>query len=80
MTFGLKDWQIILHERFPDAYLAMFDGIKFTVNIGKLVSQYLPRCSGGLGNLVFELLASMNTGKIEAGALPAITIAIFIGV
>ncbi len=78
---GLTDWQIVRHIRLPNSYPAMFAGIKFAAILANGIAILTAIIgSGGLGSLVFEGLASFNTNKILAGALPAVVIAIFIDV
>lgn len=78
---GLTDFQIIRYIRLPNAYAPMFAGIKFAGILANSIAILTAIIgSGGLGRLVFEGLASFNTEKVIAGALPAILIAVFIDV
>jgi len=78
---GLTDFQIIRHIRIPNAYPAMFAGIKFAAILANSIAILTAIIgSGGLGRIVFEGLASFNTEKILAGAIPAILIAISIDI
>jgi osmoprotectant transport system permease protein len=78
---GLTDWQIIRHIRFPNAYPAVFAGIKFAAILANSIAILTAIIgSGGLGSLVFEGLAQNNIDKIAAGAVPAIILAIFIDI
>lgn len=76
---GLTRWQIDRHIRFPNAYPAMFAGIKFAgilTNSIAILTAIIG--SGGLGELVFEGLIGFRTDLLLAGALPAIVLAMFI--
>jgi osmoprotectant transport system permease protein len=76
---GLTDWQIIKYIRFPNAYPAIFAGIKFAAILANSVAVLTAIIgSGGLGTLVFEGLASVNMIKMLSGAIPAIIIAVFL--
>jgi osmoprotectant transport system permease protein len=76
---GLTDWQIIRYIRFPNAYPAIFAGIKFAAILANSVAILTAIIgSGGLGSVIFEGLAGVNIATLMAGALPAIGIAVFI--
>ncbi len=78
---GMSEWQIHRYIRLPNAYPAMFAGIKFAailVNSIAILTAYIG--SGGLGELIFEGLVQFNNEKILAGAIPAILIAITIDI
>ena len=78
---GMSEWQIHRYIRLPNAYPAIFAGIKFAailVNSVAILTAYIG--SGGLGELIFEGLISFNNEKIFAGAIPAILIALIIDV
>ncbi|NPE27479.1 ABC transporter permease [Methanococcoides sp. SA1] len=74
---GLNEWQILRYVRLPNAYPAIFAGIKFAfilINSIAILTAYIG--SGGLGELIFQGLVAFNNEKILAGAIPAILIAI----
>jgi osmoprotectant transport system permease protein len=76
---GLTRWQIDRHIRFPNAYPAMFAGIKFAGILANSIAILTAIIgSGGLGELVFEGLIGFRTDLLLAGALPAIVLAMFI--
>ena len=78
---GLTTWQINRQIRFPNAYPAMFAGIKFAAILANSIAILTAIIgSGGLGELVFEGLIAFNMNKILAGAMPAIVLALFIDV
>jgi osmoprotectant transport system permease protein len=78
---GLTEWQIVRYVRLPNAYPAMFAGIKFAAILANSIAILTAIIgSGGLGRLVFEGLASFNNEKIIAGSVPAIVIAILMDV
>jgi osmoprotectant transport system permease protein len=78
---GLTEWQVIRHIRFPNAYPAIFAGLKFAAILANSIAVLTAIIgSGGLGSLVFEGLAQNNIDKIAAGAVPAIILAILIDV
>jgi osmoprotectant transport system permease protein len=76
---GLTRWQIDRYIRFPNAYPAMFAGIKFAGILANSIAILTAIIgSGGLGELVFEGLIGFRTDLLLAGALPAIVLAMFI--
>jgi osmoprotectant transport system permease protein len=78
---GLTEWQVIRHIRFPNAYPAIFAGLKFAAILANSIAVLTAIIgSGGLGSLVFEGLAQNNVDKIAAGAIPAIILAILIDI
>jgi osmoprotectant transport system permease protein len=78
---GLTEWQAIRNIRFPNAYPAMFAGIKFAAILANSIAVLTAIIgSGGLGTLIFEGLAQNNIDKIAAGAIPAIMLAIAIDI
>ncbi len=78
---GLTGWQINRYIRLPNAYPAMFAGIKFAAILANSIAVLTAIIgSGGLGGLVFDGLISFNTSKILAGALPAIALALLINI
>jgi len=76
---GLTEWQIIRRIRMPNAYSAIFAGLKFAVILANSIAILTTIIgSGGLGTIIFAGLSNFNTDKIIAGSLPTIGIAIFI--
>ncbi len=76
---GLSEWEIIRYVRLPNAYPAIFAGVKFAAILANSVAILTAMIgSGGLGSLVFEGLAGVNMMKMLSGALPAIGIALFL--
>jgi osmoprotectant transport system permease protein len=76
---GLTNWEIDRYIRFPNAYPAMFAGIKFAGILANSIAILTAIIgSGGLGELVFEGLIGFRTDLLLAGALPAIVLAMFI--
>ncbi|WP_135605457.1 ABC transporter permease [Methanococcoides sp. NM1] len=78
---GLNKWQILRYIRLPNAYPAIFAGIKFAsilINSIAILTAYIG--SGGLGELIFDGLVGFNNEKILAGAIPAILIALTLDV
>ena len=76
---GLSQWQIIRYIRLPNAYPAMFAGIKFAAILANSIAVLTAFIgSGGLGEIIFQGLIGYNTKTLLAGALPAILLAIFI--
>lgn len=76
---GLTEFQIIRHIRLPNAYPAIFAGIKFAAILANSIAVLTALIgSGGLGSMIFEGLTNFNTTKILAGTLPVICIALFL--
>lgn len=76
---GLTEFQIIRHVRLPNAYPAIFAGIKFAAILANSIAVLTALIgSGGLGSMIFEGLTNFNTTKILAGTLPVICIALFL--
>jgi osmoprotectant transport system permease protein len=76
---GLSQWQIHRYIRLPNAYPAMFAGIKFAgilANSIAVLTAFIG--SGGLGEIIFQGLIGYNTSTLLAGAIPAIMLAILI--
>ncbi len=76
---GLNQWQIHRYIRLPNAYPAMFAGIKFAgilANSIAVLTAFIG--SGGLGEIIFQGLIGYNTNTLLSGAIPAIMLAIFI--
>ena len=76
---GLTDWQILINIRFPNAYPAIFAGIKFAAILANGIAILTAIIgSGGYGEIVFSGLAQFNTDKVLLGVAPVIVIAISI--
>lgn len=76
---GLTDFQIIRYVRLPNAYPAIFAGIKFAAILANSIAVLTALIGGGrLGSLIFEGLSNFNSAKILAGTLPVIGIAFFL--
>ena len=76
---GLSEWQIQRYIRFPNAYPAMFAGIKFAAILTNSIAVLTAFIgSGGLGEIIFQGLIGYNTEKLLLGAIPAILLALFI--
>jgi len=76
---GLSQWQIHRHIRLPNAYPAIFAGIKFAAILANsiaVLTAYIG--SGGLGEIIFQGLIGYNTKTLLIGAIPAIGLAILI--
>ncbi len=76
---GLSQWHINRYIRLPNAYPAMFAGIKFAgilANSIAVLTAFIG--SGGLGEIIFQGLIGYNTSTLLAGAIPAIMLAILI--
>ncbi|HWR25283.1 MAG TPA: ABC transporter permease [Methanosarcina sp.] len=76
---GLTDFQIIKHVRLPNAYPAIFAGIKFAAILANSIAVLTALIGGGgLGSMIFEGLTNFNTTRVLAGTLPVIGIALFL--
>jgi len=76
---GLTEFQIIRYVRLPNAYPAIFAGIKFAAILANSIAVLTALIGGGgLGSMIFEGLTNFNTTKILAGTLPVIGIALFL--
>ncbi|WP_370573879.1 ABC transporter permease [Methanomethylovorans sp.] len=76
---GLSEWQILRYIRLPNAYPAMFAGIKFAAILANSIAVLTAFIgSGGLGEIIFQGLIGYNTGKLLSGAIPAIVLALLI--
>jgi osmoprotectant transport system permease protein len=74
---GLTEFQTIRHVRLPNAYPAIFAGIKFAAILANSIAVLTALIgSGGLGSIIFEGLTNFNTARILAGTLPVIGIAL----
>jgi osmoprotectant transport system permease protein len=76
---GLTEFQIMRYVRLPNAYPAIFAGIKFAAILANSIAVLTALIGGGgLGSMIFEGLTNFNTAKILAGTLPVICIALFL--
>ncbi len=76
---GLTELQIIRHVRLPNAYPAIFAGIKFAAILANSIAVLTALIGGGgLGSMIFEGLTNFNTARVLAGTLPVIGIALFL--
>ncbi len=76
---GLSEWQIQRYIRFPNAYPAMFAGIKFAAILANSIAVLTAFIgSGGLGEIIFQGLIGYNTSTLLAGSIPAVMLAICI--
>ncbi len=76
---GLTEFQIIRNVRLPNAYPAIFAGVKFAAILANSIAVLTALIGGGgLGSMIFEGLTNFNTAKILAGTLPVIAIALFL--
>ncbi|MDD3246859.1 MAG: ABC transporter permease [Methanosarcina sp.] len=76
---GLTEFQVIRYVRLPNAYPAIFAGIKFAAILANSIAVLTALIGGGgLGSMIFEGLTNFNTTKILAGTLPVIAIALFL--
>ncbi|MFY1113075.1 MAG: ABC transporter permease [Methanosarcinaceae archaeon] len=76
---GLTEFQIIRNVRLPNAYPAIFAGLKFAAILANSIAVLTALIGGGgLGSMIFEGLTNFNTTKILAGTLPVIAIALFL--
>ncbi|MGB3907455.1 MAG: ABC transporter permease [Methanomethylovorans sp.] len=76
---GLSEWQIQRYIRFPNAYPAMFAGIRFSAILANSIAVLTAFIgSGGLGGIIFQGLIGYNAEKLLLGAIPAIFLAMLI--
>ena len=76
---GLTSWQILLYIRLPNAYPAIFAGIKFAAILANSIAILTAIIgSGGYGEIVFSGLSQYNINRLLIGVIPVILIAIFI--
>jgi len=76
---GLTDFQILRNVRLPNAYPAIFAGIKFAAILANSIAVLTALIGGGgLGSMIFEGFTNFNTAKVLAGVLPVIGIALFL--
>ena len=76
---GMSDWQVLTKVQVPLAKSALFAGIRLavisTIGIGTIASAIN---AGGLGDLLFDGLRTMNTVKILWGSLLTAGLAILL--
>ncbi|MGB9938652.1 ABC transporter permease [Methanosarcina sp.] len=76
---GLTDLQILRNVKLPNAYPAIFAGIKFAAILANSIAVLTALIGGGgLGSMIFEGFTNFNTAKVLAGVLPVIGIALFL--
>ena len=76
---GMTDFQVLRYVRLPNAYPAIFAGIKFAAILANSIAVLTALIGGGgLGSMIFEGLTNFNTSKILAGTFPVILIALFL--
>jgi osmoprotectant transport system permease protein len=76
---GLTPWQILRFIRLPNAYPAIFAGIKFAAILANSIAILTAIIgSGGYGEIVFSGLSQYNINRLLLGVIPVILIAIFI--
>ena len=74
---GLTPFQILRNIRFPNAYPAIFSGIKFASILANGIAVLSVIVgSGGYGEIIFPALNQINFTKIIIGVLPVIFISI----
>jgi len=78
---GLNEREILLYVRFPNAYPAIFAGVKFAAVIANSVAIITSLIgAGGLGEFIYEGLSNLNMTKVLKGAIPAIIIAVLLDI
>ena len=78
---GLNKREILFYVRFPNAYPAIFAGIKFAAVIANSVAIITSLIgAGGLGEFIYEGLTNLNISKVLRGAIPAILIAVLLDI
>ncbi len=78
---GLNEREILIYVRFPNAYPAIFAGVKFAAVIANSVAIITSLIgAGGLGEFIYEGLSNLNMSKVLRGAIPAIIIAVLLDV
>jgi osmoprotectant transport system permease protein len=74
---GLTQGQILRNIRFPNAYPAIFAGIKFASILANGIAVLSVIIgSGGYGEIIFPALNQFNMTKLIIGVLPVIIISI----
>jgi len=75
---GLTDWQILINVRIPNAYPAIFAGLKFAFILANGISILTAFIgSGGYGDMIFMNI-NRNLSAVFMYILPVIIIAIFV--
>ena len=78
---GLNKREILFYVRFPNAYPAIFAGVKFAAVIANSVAIITSLIgAGGLGEFIYEGLTNLNMAKVLRGAIPSIIIAILLDI
>jgi len=78
---GLNEREILIYVRFPNAYPAIFAGVKFAAVIANSVAIITSLIgAGGLGEFIYEGLTNLNMTKVLRGAIPAIVIAVLLDI
>ena len=76
---GLTEFQILRYIRFPNAYPAIFSGIKFAAILANSIAILTAMIgSGGFGTNVFKYIHQYNIPNLIYSIIPVIIIAIFI--
>jgi osmoprotectant transport system permease protein len=77
---GLTKWQILRHVRIPNAYPAIFTGLKFAFILANGIAVLTAFIgSGGYGDLIFMNI-NRNLTAVFMYILPVIFIAIFVDI
>jgi len=78
---GLTEWQILRFIRFPNAYSAIFAGIKFSAILANSIAILTAMIgSGGYGENVFKYIHQYNLTLLIYSIMPVIIIAICIDI
>jgi osmoprotectant transport system permease protein len=76
---GLTQFQILRYIRFPNAYPAIFSGIKFAAILANSIAILTAMIgSGGFGTNVFKYIHQYNIPNLIYSIIPVIIIAILI--
>ena len=77
VAMGMTDGQLLRRLELPLAAGVILAGVRVATVIGVgLATIAAPIGAGGLGTLVFSGLASLDNGRILAGAIPAAALAL----
>jgi len=77
---GLTDWQILIHVRIPNAYPAIFAGLKFAFILANgiaIITAFIG--SGGYGDMIFMNI-NRNLTAVFLYILPVILLAIIVDI
>jgi len=77
---GLTDWQILIHVRIPNAYPAIFAGLKFAFILANgiaIITAFIG--SGGYGDMIFMNI-NRNLTAVFLYIFPVILIAIIVDI